>query len=89
MSKEYKFCSNCGEKLSAEDNFCHKCGFNFESRETSESSKHPAKTKINTRKNKQLGFIGGIILLLILVVYLFEKNAKKRQKSTSHGIIKS
>src|SRR5690625_3285866 len=71
MSKEYKFCSNCGEKLSAEDNFCHKCGFNFESRETSKSSKHPAKTKINTRKNKQLGFIGGIILLLILVVYFF------------------
>src|SRR5699024_8031939 len=71
MSKEYKFCSNCGEKLSAEDNFCHKCRFNFESRETSEISKHAAKTKINTRKNKQLGFIGGVILLLLVVVYFF------------------
>src|SRR5699024_3614055 len=69
MSKEYKFCSNCGEKLMTEDKFCQKCGFNFEAREVSGKAEHATETKDQNRKHKQLGLIGGIILLMVIVVY--------------------
>lgn len=69
MSKDYKFCPNCGEQLMTEDKFCQKCGFNFEARDVSGNTEYPAEAKDNNRKNKQLGLIGGIILLMVIVVY--------------------
>src|SRR5699024_4449563 len=69
MSKDYKFCPNCGEQLMTEDKFCQKCGFNFEARDVSGNTEYPAEAKDNSRKNKQLGLIGGIILLMVIVVY--------------------
>ncbi|SHE86874.1 zinc-ribbon domain-containing protein [Atopostipes suicloacalis DSM 15692] len=71
MNKDYKFCPNCGEQLMTEDNFCQKCGFNFEAREVSGNAEYAAETKDQNRKHKQLGFIGGVILLLLVVVYFF------------------
>src|SRR5699024_8960024 len=69
MNQDKKFCPNCGEQLNIEDKFCQACGFNFETREFPRNEENKIEVKDKSKKNKQLGLIGGAILLLCVVVY--------------------
>lgn len=90
MSAENKFCPNCGEQVAIEEKFCPSCGFNFETREvsgnenqdeiSSEQGKFDFKNidfkniDFNKLNKKQLGIIGGVIVALLLLIFLFTGN---------------
>lgn len=88
MSKTKKFCPNCGEQVAIEEKFCPNCGFNFETRELPEEELEATNNQGTfTFKNldlknfsfknldkKQWGLIGGAVVVLIALIYLFVGN---------------
>lgn len=90
MSEENNFCPNCGEQVAVGEKFCPSCGFNFETREVPESKNQNETSSEQEKfdfKNidfnnidfrnlnkKQLGTIGGVIVGLLLLVFLFTRN---------------
>lgn len=90
MNEENKFCPNCGGEVAIEEKFCSSCGFNFETREVSESEEQNGLSNeqgkfdfknidfksidFKNLNKKQLGIIGGAIVGLLLLVFLFTGN---------------